>query len=226
MAEENGVTMYVTEDGKKIYITTDKDQLKVSNQQILFSFGAGDWLDGPDADETCQDTSSRWLALSAMMSTRVVLEKKNCTPIAEQLSGIMGKVVSLREVWLGLERIGETSAKFSHHEVTRQQPSNEVIIKSVQTLCFLFKDVKEPDSKTKPGKNNKDAGKGTKKQKKGGKRAKKEHDQEEDCALPCVFSAPIRLTPSLVRQHERTRQLSDRRRMIFREVVGTVASSR
>lgn len=198
MAEENGVTLYVTEDGKKVYITTDKDQLKVSNQQILFSFGAGDWVDGPDADETCQDTSSRWLALSAMMSTRVILEKKNCAPIAEQLSGIMGKAVSLREVWLGLERIGETSAKFSHHEVTRQAPSNEVIIKSVQTLCFLFKDVKDPESKPKTGKNKKDAGKSAKKQKNKGKSAKKEEENMEDRPLRFL------LTPCLFRQHKNT----------------------
>jgi hypothetical protein len=173
VAEENHVFIYVTMDGKKVYLTTDLDNTKITPERVLLSFGAGDWLDQADAEDTMSDTGGRWLSMQANIKTKVFLDKKHC--MLDVATSMVNKVISLNDLWLGFERLGETQVRLTHHEVSRQGPANNLSIQPTTKLCFALKE-KDAFDKAEKGSEKK---KQKKNKKKKGKKSKKEESDKD-----------------------------------------------
>jgi hypothetical protein len=51
---------------------TGEKEVEFPSTREAFSFGAGDWLEGPDADEEQKNINGRWLAFKVVGATRGV----------------------------------------------------------------------------------------------------------------------------------------------------------
>ena len=92
---------------------------------------------------------------------------------------LLNKVVSLKELWAGFEKLGEINVKISHHSVKRD--GLDICVTPTGKLVFMLQRQKEPT--TKDGESKK-GGAAKKKAQKNAKK-KKKNAKEEDSTHQC-----------------------------------------
>ena len=97
-------TLIANSDGSRVYCVTTEDYVLTGGKE-LFSFGAGSWMDGPEAKETMSDSNGRWLSCSVNMDTMIIVEKKK---IPAHLANItVDKACKLSTIFRQMEDSGQ-----------------------------------------------------------------------------------------------------------------------
>jgi hypothetical protein len=111
-----------------LYIAAPKDKdLALSSSKEIFSFGAGEWEEGGNAEELYTDTDGPWLAMVLSPDTPVLLDKTNLPEELLLLDCVSQQVVRSLDHLLGeLETSGETKLRITAHNVTRQNLTHKV----------------------------------------------------------------------------------------------------
>ena len=137
---KTGITMWAAQESG-LWVTNETSQaLTLKRGTELFSFGAGDFLDGNEAADVMGHDGS-WICCSLTMASLVTLDLKTVPEhITQDLAGIkpLGDVVRI------LQDTGE-KILISHHEF--QQDGQ--VLKPTKKLCFQLDPPKKPSSAKK-----------------------------------------------------------------------------